>query len=51
MQLEYADPAQLSLSAADLPDGRWPRPRPPRWPFDGSLSDYMRVRSCGLQPL
>jgi hypothetical protein len=43
MQLEYAGPAQLSLSAEDLPDGAWPRPRAPRWPFSGGLSDYLRV--------
>ena len=43
MQLEYAGPAQLSLSAGDLPDRSWPRPRAPRWPFSGELSDYLRV--------
>ncbi len=44
MQLEYAGPAQLELSKGDLPDAAWPRPRQPRWPFDGQLSDYLRVR-------
>jgi hypothetical protein len=48
MQLEYAGPAQLSLSAEDLPDHGWPRPRAPRWPFSGELSDYLRVGAASL---
>lgn len=45
MELEYAGPARLSLSGDDLPDQSWPRPRAPRWPCSGDLSDYLRVRS------
>lgn len=32
----------------DLPDASWPRPKPPRWPFSGGLSDYMRAVGPGV---
>ena len=32
----------------DLPNASWPRPKPPRWPFSGGLSDYMRAVGPGV---
>lgn len=38
MQLEYLQPEQLKLQPSDVPDqGRWPRIRAPRWPFNSEL--------------
>ena len=38
MQLEYLQPQQLKLQTSDVPrQGRWPRIRAPRWPFNCEL--------------
>ncbi|KAK9909479.1 hypothetical protein WJX75_002916 [Coccomyxa subellipsoidea] len=49
LQLEYLNEEQLGLQPADVPSsGRWPHIRPPRWPFNGGLVDYLRAVGPGV---
>lgn len=46
--LVYGEGIGPKMELADLPDSSWPRPRPHRYPFNGSLVDYMRPIAPGM---